>query len=79
MDYTRDEIKDELQSRHTILKQQQTHLDAQWPVYAPPTHMFSTNRTINMWDTIWGKVSPEVIAHLCPDKFYVITESIRKI
>ena len=77
--YTRDEIKKELWSCRTIPKQRQAHLDAQWLPDAPFTHMLSSNRTINMWNTLRRKASPEVMVNLCPDKFYVTTDSIRKI
>ena len=41
--------------------------------------MLSSNRTINIFNTLRGKVSPEAKAKLCLDKFYVTTDSIRKI
>jgi hypothetical protein len=41
--------------------------------------MLSSNRTISIWNALRGKALPEVMAKLCPDKFYIITNSIRKI
>jgi hypothetical protein len=77
--YTREEIKEELRGSRTISKRRQAHLDAQWPPDTPFSHMLSSNRTINMWDTLRGKASPKVMANLCPNKFYITTKSIRKI
>ena len=77
--YTREEIEEELRGSRKIPKRRQAHLDAQWPSNAPFSHMLSSNRTINMWDTLRGKAPPEVMAKLCPNMFYVTTQSIRKI
>jgi hypothetical protein len=81
--YTRDDIREELRGLRRIPKQRQADLDAQWPPYALFSYMLSSNRTLNIWDTLRGKASPEIMAKLCPDKFYVTTNNpnshIRKI
>jgi hypothetical protein len=71
--YTRDGIEQELP------EERQAHLDRYWPRGASFSYMLSSNRTITIWNAIRGKASPEVMAKLCPDKFYVTTNSFRKI
>jgi len=66
--YTGEEIQEEFEG-----------LDEQWPLNAPFAYMLSSNRTIVMLDTLRGKALPEVMSQLCPDMFYVTTNSVRKI
>jgi hypothetical protein len=69
--YTRDEIHRESGSS--------VALDMIWPLDAPFTYMLSSNRTIVMWDTLRGTASSEVMQRLCPDMFYITTNSTRRI
>jgi hypothetical protein len=71
--YTGDEIQDEIGSNDT------SHPDRHWPLDARFTCMLSSNRTITMWDTLRGTASPEVLEKLCPDMFYITTDSVRRV
>jgi hypothetical protein len=71
--YTRDEIQEESGSADA------SHLDRHWPLDASFTYMLSSNRTIAMWDTLRGTASSEVMEKLCPDMFYITTDSVRRV
>jgi hypothetical protein len=77
--YSRDEIKEELLWRKEIPEQREAHLNAMWPLDAHSSHMLCSNRMINMWDTLRAKASSEMMASLCPDKYYVTKSFVREI
>ncbi len=74
--YPRDGIEEELRGPRKVPKNRQAHLDVHWPANAQFDYMLSSNRTINMFNTLRRKAP---MAKVCLDKYYVTTEIIRKI
>lgn len=77
--YTREEVGSELQIGGVMPDSFQKYLDRKWPGSACHKYMFSTNRTLSIWDTVICRAPKEVRAKICDDAIYQTTQTERKI
>lgn len=78
--YTREEVEAELQTDDGFMpKQSQRYLDRKWPSDACYEYMFSTNRTVSIWDTAICRAPKKITTKICDHSIYQTTPSKRRI
>lgn len=77
--YTREEVETELRTRDGIMPESQRYLDRKWPSDARYKYMFSTNRTVSIWDTAICLAPKEETDKICYHQIYETTPSARRI
>jgi hypothetical protein len=75
--YTREEVIAELQTENRLPERFRKHISQRWPIDADYRYMFSTNRTVTLWDTAISKAPHEVTSKICYSSIYSTTPSTR--
>jgi hypothetical protein len=68
--YTREEVVAELQTEDGFPERFRKHISRRWPVNADYRYMFSTNRTVTLWDTAISRAPEEVTFKICYSSIY---------
>lgn len=78
--YTREEVKRELETDDGIIPERsQRYLDHMWPSDTWYKYIFSTNRTVSIWDTAICLAPKEVTDKICYNRIYQTTPSARRV
>lgn len=75
--YTREEIMAEFQIDNGLPEHLRKNLEKRWPEDAHYHYMFSTNRTVTLWDTAISPASEAVVSRVCYSSVYSTTPSTR--
>jgi hypothetical protein len=75
--YTREEVIAELQTEDGLPERFREHISRRWPINADYRYMFSTNRTVTLWDTAISRAPEEVTSRICYSSIYSTTPSTR--